>query len=507
MKRRSVVEAFEPVHPDAAARERMLKHILSSEISPKGREKKAKPRKIWRLILAAVLIAAFAGTAAVATELRKIPVQETASFVSNDGTVEFFLDINTEVTGEVVPVVEVVPHYFTGEEIKHIGTVLFGDAEFFEEEPFDHQLYSKQEIQMKLDRWSRYSNMDALKELFPDKAEETTYMERALEVVQLFLNQYSEMLIDAPVEDKSEPCRWELRNWIEYMYPEDEWEENYSDEYNMDISATTVVNGIPYYFGGSQRDHESFRVNNISAGMGGEVSPFSIDDLIFKAELCRTAEPTEEQMSAVKAKAEDWLGRMNMGNWMVDECYVQTRVLGEFTEYYIHVNAVPVFHGVPAIRREQITALRGREEGKTYYYYTDVEFVFAPNGELMNFRMYSPVDIVASDYETNTLSVAELFEIAKENLVTSSASSFSYIPTAYEGMCEVGCRIRVCDIDYSLTRTTDEDTREPFVYSLGASLSGSVEYYNKETGEILDYEENRILLVLDGMNGDFIGRG
>jgi hypothetical protein len=42
---------------------------------------------------------------------------------------------------------------------------------------------------------------------------------------------------------------------------------------------------------------------------------------------------------------------------------------------------------------------------------------------------------------------------------------------------------------------------------LGASLSGSVEYYNKETGEVLDYEEDRILLVLDGMDGTFIGRG
>ena len=34
-----------------------------------------------------------------------------------------------------------------------------------------------------------------------------------------------------------------------------------------------------------------------------------------------------------------------------------------------------------------------------------------------------------------------------------------------------------------------------------------VRFVDKETGEILDYEENRILLVLDGMNGDFIGRG
>jgi hypothetical protein len=171
------------------------------------------------------------------------------------------------------------------------------------------------------------------------------------------------------------------------------------------------------------------------------------------------------------------------------------------------VNAVPVFYGVPAIRREQITALRGREEGKTYYYYTDAQFTFAPNGELMTFSMRSPVDIVSTDYETETLSVEELLEIAKENLISSSASSYSYIPSAYEGMCEIGCKITVRDIDYSLTRMTDEDTRHPFIYSLGASLSGSIEYYDKATGEVLDYVEDRILLVLDGMDGTFISRG
>lgn len=507
MKRRSVVKAYDPIRPDAAARERMLKHILSSEISPAGKEKPVKARRLGRFVLIAAIIAMLAGTAAMASGLRKVPVKETANFLSNDGSIEFYLDIDAEVTGEVVPMVEVVPHYFTGEEIKHVGEVLFGDAKFYEEEPYDQQKYSKAEIQTKLDRWNRYSTMDALKVLFPDKAEETTYMERALEVVHLFLNEYSEKLTDAPEADLSEPCRWELRNWIEYMYPEEEWAEHKSEEDNIEISATTVVNGIPYYFGGSQRDHTSFRVNNINAGIGGEVSPFGIDELIYNAELCRTPEPTSEQLAAAKAKAEDLLSRMNMGNWMVDECYIQTRVLGEYTEYYIHVNAVPVFYGVPAIRREQISALRGREEGKTYYYYTDVNFVFAPNGELMTFSMYSPVDIVSSDFETETLSVEELLEIAKENLVSSSASSYSYIPSVYEGMCEVGCKITVRDIDYSLTRTTDEDTRQPFVYSLGASLSGSVEYYNKETGEVLDYEEDRILLVLDGMDGTFIGRG
>ena len=507
MKRRSVVKAYEPIRPDAAARDRMLKNILSSEISPAGKDDRMKPRKVWQLILVAALIAALAGTAGFAAELRKKPVKETAAFTSNDGTIEFYLDIDDEVLDEVIPSVEVVPHYFTPEDAKRVAAALFGDTQLYEEEPGGATVYSKQEIQRKLDRWSRYNSIEAQASLFPNKKDELDYLKRNLEVVEIYLNDYRKLYEDAPEENPHEPCRWTFRNMIEYMYPEDEWEENKSEDTNEEISAILQYNGYPYYFRASQRDHETFRVNNVSAGIGSDYSPVGMDDAIFKSELCRTSEPSQEKINEVKQKVENWLSEMELGNWKVDECYLETVGTGEYTEYYICVNAVPVFYGIPAIRREQVAALRGREDGKTYYYYTDAGFRFSPNGDLINFRMYSPVDIVSSNYENETLSIDELLEIAKVHLMSSNASDFSYIPEAYKGSCEVGCRITVRDVDYSLTRITDEDTREPFVYSLGASLSGSVEYYNKETGEILDFEENRILLVLDGKDGAFVGRG
>ena len=147
MKRQSVHNAYRNIRPSQEERERMLQNILlSSEIPQAGREKHVKTRRFGRFALIAAIIAMLAGTVAMASGLRKIPVKETASFISNDGSIEFYLDIDAEVTGEVVPMVEVVPHFFTGEEIKHIATVLFGDAQFYEEEPFDHQLYSRQSV-------------------------------------------------------------------------------------------------------------------------------------------------------------------------------------------------------------------------------------------------------------------------------------------------------------------------------------------------------------------------
>lgn len=509
MKRRSVLNAYKNIHPDEDARARMLEKILSSasEIPPAGKDDTMKTRKVWRFILIAALMVALVGTVVIAEDLLKVPVKETAAFTSNDGTIEFYLDIDDEVIGEVVPNVEVVPHYFTGEEAEHVARVLFGDAEFYEDEAYDLVVFSKDEIQQKLDRWKKYASEEALKDLFIDNADEPEYISRALEVVNKFIDDYTKMYETAPDEIVHTPCQWKLRNSIEYIYPEDEWEEHYSNDSNEEVNVRVISNGVHYTFGLGQRDNETFRVNNISAVMGRDVSPYHIDSEIQDAELCRTAEPTEEQLAAAKAKAENWLSQMQLGNWMVDECYVETRNSGEQTEYRICVNAVPVFYGIPAMRRQQISALRGREEGKTYYYYTDVNFEFAPNGELLFFNMYSPVDIVDSSYGDQTLSIDELMVIAKEKLIESSASNYSLFAMMSENSPDFGCRIFITDIDYSLTRMTDEDTRQPFVYSLGASLSGSVEYYNKKTGEVLDFEENRILLVLDALNGDIVGRG
>ena len=505
MKRRSVQRAFENIRPDEEAKDRMLRNILnSSEIPPAGKGKTVKVRKVWRFVLVAVLMAMLVGTVVIAEDLLRVPVKESAAFVSNDGTIEFYLNIDDEVIGEAIPEVRVVPHFFTGEEAKHVATVLFGDAQFYEEEPYDLVQFSKGEIQEKLDRWRKYASEEALRDLFTNHADEPEYIWRALEVVNEFIAEYEAMYVSAPEEIVHKPCRWKLRNSIEYIYPEEKWESHYSNDSNEEVNVRVISDGVHYTFRASQRDNETFRVNNISALMGLDTSPYNIDQEIMYAELCRTAKPTEEQLVAVKAKAENWLSQMQLGSWQVDECYVESFADGEFTEYRICVNAVPVFYGVPAMRREQTGSLRGRGDGKTYYYYTDVNFEFAPNGELLHFHMYSPVDIVDSSYVDNTLSIDELMEIAKEKLIASSASNYGILP-ALSG--EIGCRITVRDVDYSLTRMTDEDTREPFVYSLGASLSGDVEFYNMVSGEIIEVEENRVLLVLDGMNGDIIGRG
>ena len=88
MKRQSVRNAYRNIRPSDEAKERMLQNILlSSEILPAGKEKPVKTRRFGRFVLIAAIIAMLAGTVAVASGLRKVPVKETASFISNDGSI------------------------------------------------------------------------------------------------------------------------------------------------------------------------------------------------------------------------------------------------------------------------------------------------------------------------------------------------------------------------------------------------------------------------------------
>lgn len=502
MKRRSVQRAYENIRPDEEARVRMLENILSeaSEIPPAGKDDKPVRRNIGRIILVAAIIALMACTVATASELLTIPVQETAAFTSNDGTIEFYLDIDEEVYGEQMLAVEVVPHLITEEDAKRVAQALFGDEDFYEAEPRREYCFSKAEIQKKLDRWKLYTTQESIDTLYAGKASSVG----TLEIVESFIEEYTELLEDASEENPHTPCQWTFRKSSEYLIPKAERNEmDYSND-NDEISAKVVVNEIPYLFSAANRDKDDFRVNDIYACIEDGISPDNIDEFHYEALLCRTVEPTEEQVHAVREKAKFMLENMGLGNWKIDECYVETVSYCEVPEYMIHVNAVPVFNGIPAVRVDQIPALRGPEPGVSYYYYTDVRFEFAPGGELLFFNMDSPVDIVESSVDSNTLTVTQLLEAAKIHLSERSADYFSWIPDAYIGDDALMCRIDITGLDYNLTRTSAIDTRESFTYAPGITLTGTVTYYEKGSGKEIYTIADTTLVTVSGVDGTVV---
>lgn len=70
----------------------------------------------------------------------------TDSFQSTDGKVDFTFQIQEEIPSGPMPVVEVVPHFLTGEEAKQAAHTLFGDVQMWEARPYFAETYSKKEM-------------------------------------------------------------------------------------------------------------------------------------------------------------------------------------------------------------------------------------------------------------------------------------------------------------------------------------------------------------------------
>ena len=94
MKKRSIVNAYEPVHPDEEARNRMLHNILlSSEISPEGKDERIMRKKTKPILIAAIigLMVLMMGCALIAFSLQDMKIGEYAygsgEILDSDGNV------------------------------------------------------------------------------------------------------------------------------------------------------------------------------------------------------------------------------------------------------------------------------------------------------------------------------------------------------------------------------------------------------------------------------------
>lgn len=498
MKRRSVQEAFENIRPDDDAKDRMLRNILClSEISPAGKDDTMKKRKSFRIVVLAAIIVTLACTAVMAADLLRIPVKDSGVYVSDDGRVDLIIKIDEEVSGAYMPMLEVKPHQITDEEAKRVAHAIFGDADFYEKVPNLKQYYTKAEIAQKLERWSQYTTQESLDGLYGNGMADAD----ELELINLFIERYREKYITAPEEIPYTPCKWSFQNGIAYHDDSSANPDNFSDE----IWAQLYVGDIPYDFCATNRDKEDFKVNSIYAVVATGISPNNIDEEIFKARLFRREMPTQEQLDAVKSRAETMLHAMDMGTWLIDQCYVEEKQISEeITEYSIIVTAVPVLYGVPAVRVPQFTALRGEDPSVKNYYYADVFFEFSPNGVLWDFNMRSPIEIVENLNSGQTMTAAQLLELAKEHLAESTPEDYGFISSIYSGDDILCCRVNVNELNYNLTRVNKPGCTDRFYYIPGMTIKGFVEIYEQKSGKVL-WSDEMILLNLDGRDGSIIG--
>ncbi|HBK28696.1 MAG TPA: hypothetical protein DDZ04_02280, partial [Parabacteroides sp.] len=231
-----------------------------------------------------------------------LDVSYKSSFTSTDGSVAFVMDIDQTIGVSNTSVVQVRPHFITGEDAKRVATSLFPNADFFEAEPERAKNYSKDEIQEKLARWSQYANIDALEKLCGDSASEDY-----VDLIRSFIEDYTLMYEQSPIDNPHSPCQWNMQNSSVYVLTADEISEASISDYSDEVSAQFSVNGIPYCFTATTRNKNDYKVNMISCYIYDGMCPRDLDERIFAANLCRTGEPSQGQLDIIKAEAEKYL--------------------------------------------------------------------------------------------------------------------------------------------------------------------------------------------------------
>lgn len=414
-------------------------------------------------------------------------IQYSDIFSSTDGSVSFSLNLEKKFDNQAWPVVEIVPHYLTSADAQRVASVLFGNATFYEKKPDAMSSYSKNEIQECIRRWLPYTNVENLRALLGEDWSQE-YAEDMASEIKLGIEAFTEKYESASEENSYEICKWSFQPSCFYSYTKEDITNIDTSQYNDQICATLTKNDIPYEISFSKRDKSDYKLNYITAYPNSEFSPCGIDGAIFRTLLCSTSRPKNEQVDAIAKKAQNMLDEMALGEWTVDNCSVETIQDGEYAQYAIEITAVPVFQNVPAIRRTQLGNLKSKETYASNYYLTDARFRFSANGDLLEFEMYSPID-VKEVLNTNviTLSRDELLELAKKHLMLSDYYEYGleedFLRDAEKDSGEaIKCSIDVCQMDEGMLRVKVPNTDESYYYVPGIILSGSIDYLGSKTG-------------------------
>ena len=230
-----------------------------------------------------------------------------------------------------------------------------------------------------------------------------------------------------------------------------------------------------------------------------QYSPNNIDSLVQQYELCKSAHPTTEQLEFIQIKAQSVLDALDAGEWKIDVCHIECLPRGQEEAYIVTVKAVPVFQGNAAIRFAQLTNMRSSSEGAQHYYYSDASFTFAPDGTLLDFSIYSPVDITDVNNDAETLTLDELLNAAKTILMQRGLDFYSrYYPTDHAS----AAKVYIDQMTYGLVRIEVENGKT-YQYIPALCLDGHVELYNENGSQIFDSSTEGmtrmiVLNVLDG---------
>ena len=431
-------------------------------------------------------------------------VQLAENFASTDGCVQFHMNIDqTLITGKM-PVVEVVPSSITSEDMQRVAKALLGDVEFYEREPSSNPQYSKSQYQQMLARLTPYANTEAMADLVgTDQAEDM------LDSVKQTIDYITNAMENAPEENPHTLCDWTLKK--ERVYNNSEWDigERTLGEDDDWLVATAEKDGLGYTYMVIARDQEDYKLNRFSIQLGGASVDTYTGRMIYWSKLCRTGEPTQEQMQAAQDKVMKLLKNMDLGQWQIADTQVEVDTMGAEPEYLLRIIAVPVLNGIPAIYGQENVAKSDDYAGA--YELTQASFLMSANGDVIDMELDSPIEVISAINENvATLPFSQLVERAQQHLSLSDAEAFGLSVAILEEQFEekVICHVDITQMEYGLGRVMIENTTDRYYYVPVLMLRGNVEYRGENTGTVYysnTYHGLDNLLCINAVDGSIIG--
>lgn len=418
------------------------------------------------------------------------------NFTSSDGSVEISFCIDQGLSAGTVPVFEVVPHFFSGDDALRIAQVLFENSTFYEQGSVNSPSHSKGILQEHISILAAYANQEALEDLYGTDSD----MSDVIDSIKRYINYCSEQLNTATVDENRCLCDWTLKK---------------DSNGNLSINATTKYNDIEYEISVTARNSVDYKLNEIYINLGDSTGP-SVLKRILQSQLLRTSKPTDMQILEAKEKSQDMLSQMPLGEWVVYDAAVETKYYGGIPEYTIQVKAVPRLDGFDMVAGQERYSSTGSGDYSSNYGTPAVQFQFSANGTLVAFRMDSPIDIkTIINPNVATLSMEELIGKAASFLSLSDSKANFGIPVGYPEVMEdmygeeIICKIGITQIEYGFARVDKPNSDDTYYYIPALVCKGIADYCGRDSGTVYqstsDYDTNLHPLVwINAIDGSVI---
>lgn len=384
----------------------------------------------------------------------------TGEFESTDGSILFSWDLEADLPEAPLAAADVIPHNLTQEDARRIGEVLFADTMFYVPEESFEEDYSKAELQTKLDIWKQYTDPEKMSWLYPYRNRpDDTYISHQVELVSKFLEEYTQKLESAPEEKQ------------DAMY---DWTFHLDGPSGKGYYADCVYQGIPYRI----RSNGSYFSASLYTGAG----PSRIEEDHYRAVLCRTEEPGETQVAAIREKAMTIAEKLELGDWWVETCKVAATDLGTeenpLWEYTVNVSLMPCFDTAGAISWGMHTGWT--QEG--------MELIFAPGGELLSFSLERAYSFDSAE-EMTVLTPEQLLPLAQEELAKQTSDAFGAPMDWLESLTQerqevILCKVTVNTVKYGLAETAHPTHAGKLRFQPAMLLYGMAEYVGAESGTV-----------------------